>query len=110
MQPARHRRARLLCLLRSEAAHADPYAAADKTTRYAVLTFQPQTVQGFRRLHEAEPDIAVGDGAPSSECNAKAALMRSGAPVDVLYVRDATLPSGSNSWLHPIDACPGVDA
>jgi multiple sugar transport system substrate-binding protein len=116
MQPARHRRARLLCLLAVlTLLTPTPGAAADKTTlKMLFWTFQPQTVQGFADdFMKRNPDIAVElDGAPSSEYNAKAALMlRSGAPVDVLYVRDATLSQWvENNWLHPIDACPGVDA
>jgi multiple sugar transport system substrate-binding protein len=89
-------------------------ASAQKTPlKMLFWTFQPQTVQGFAdEFMKRNPSITVElDGAPSSEYNAKASVMlRSGSPVDVMYIRDATLPQWvENGWVHPIDGCPGVD-
>jgi len=90
-------------------------ARAQKTSlKMLFWTFQPQTVQGFiDEFMKRNPDITVElDGAPSAEYNAKASVMlRSGAPFDVMYIRDSTLSQwAENGWVHPIDACPGVDA
>jgi multiple sugar transport system substrate-binding protein len=120
MQPSRPRRIFRAGALLSGAAlaalalAAEARAADPVTLKFLFWTFQPQTVQGFAdEFMRRNPGIRVElDGAPSSEYNAKAALsLRSGAPVDVLYVRDATLSQWvENRWLHPIDDCPGVDA
>jgi multiple sugar transport system substrate-binding protein len=88
--------------------------AAQVKLKMLFWTFQPQTVQGFiDEFMKRNPDIEVElDGAPSSEYNAKAALMfRSGAEFDVMYIRDATLPQWvENEWVQPIDSCAGMDA
>ena len=114
---SRHRRSvgmrRLAVGLLLALCAAGPALAEKVKLRMVFWTFQPQTVQGFvDEFMKRNPDIEVVlDGAPSSEYNAKAALMfRSGAPFDVMYIRDANLPQwAENGWVEPVDGCPGVD-
>src|SRR5581483_4249230 len=89
-------------------------ASAEKTQlKMEFWTFTPEAVQAFiDEFNRRNPDIeATLDGASSAEYNAKVSLMlRSGAPFDVMYIRDATLSQwAENKWLQPIDDCPGVE-